>query len=167
MANARRRQATAGAIAWFHWFHLSESRHFFQSAELRSEPDANCSAAFSKAAPLRPRVTSFSTNGRSSFALGSVVTTRPGTFGRCGSSSSTETERIRLIAMFRNIALRWDALRPSFLPRTLCLIASTSLMQSRRAGRHAFGEIFIPRRRSISCSCSRTSCRVVSPKLRT
>ncbi len=63
------------------------------------------------------RVMSFSTNGRSSLAFGTVVTIRPFTFGAFLSSASNSPRvRSRLAAMFLNMALRWVPFRPSVRP---------------------------------------------------
>ena len=117
LLNARRRSATYGARAAFHFCQPSPSRHVLYSAESFAADVSNSSAAFACGAAFLPSVINFSTNGRSSLAFGVVVTIRPATRGASGSSGSGRTLRIRLHAIFLNIALRCEALRPSLRPR--------------------------------------------------
>lgn len=69
-------------------------------------------------------VTHFSTSGRTSLALCSVVVTRPLTFGAFGSNSASRSVKNKLLAKLRNIARRWLGERPRIRPRRRCRMAT-------------------------------------------
>ena len=104
----RRRAAIAGAIALFHFCHSSLLRHCFHSSLPRSALVAYCCASSSDFSDRRAMVMHFSTSGRTSLALCSVVTMRPFTLGMLLSKSGSVSRSVRkrLLAKFLNIALR-------------------------------------------------------------
>ena len=97
----RRREATAGAMAAAHFFHLSLFRQSFQARRCSARPRWRARLASSTwSSALQASVMHFSTSGRTSLALCSVVTIRPLTLGALSSSSASRSVRNSALAMF-------------------------------------------------------------------